>query len=149
MRITAAQAQAWFDKTKLNIDSLDEHLLPEIETEVLARLGAAFDTSTWIDEPTTPRLVKTIISKLYAAYFYHRQYSEDTLDENTYAAKLEENAELLITGLIDGTIDLPEVVTSEPTGQPAFYPDDASSALEATADDRSLGPNVFSMGDVF
>src|SRR3954469_6932378 len=123
-RITAPQAQAWFDKTNLNVGStLDLALLAEIETEVLARLGAAFDISTWVDNATTPRLVQTILSKMYAAWFYNRQYSEDVGDANEYANKLVANAELLITGLINGTIDLPEVpATDDTTGQAGFYP---------------------------
>ena len=148
-RITAQQAQAWFDKTKLTITQLDMDLLDLIETEVLGRLGAAYDTSTWIDSATTPKLVKTAISKLYAAWYYNRVYSEDTGTENAYATKLENNAEMLISGIVSGTIELPEVDVDLTTGQAAFYPTDESSAMEATADDRSLGPGVFSMGTVF
>lgn len=148
-RITPQMAQAWFDGTKLVVESLDTPLLDLVETEVLGRIGAAFDTSTWVDVSTTPKLVRVTISKLYAAWFYNRQYSEEVGEQNVYAAKLEANAELLITGLIDGTIDLEEVPSGDPSGQPGFYPTDESSAMEATADDRSLGPEVFSMGKVF
>lgn len=149
-RITSRQAQAWFDKTKLRIpDALDMDLLAEIEIEVIARLGGAFDTSTWVDETTTPKLVRTALAKMYAAWFYQRQYSEDQSDTNDYARKLEANAEMLITGMLDGTIEIVEVVDIAPSGQAGFYPDDESSSMEATADDRSLGPEVFSMGLVF
>lgn len=150
-RITLEQTKVWLDKTKVaSVSTLDQDLLTEIETEVLARLGAAFDTSTWTDSVTTPRLVQTVISKVYAAWYYHRVYSEDVADDNTYAAKLEANAEMLIVGLINGTIDLPEVPdTGDTTGLAAFYPTDESSAMEADSDDRSLGPEVFSMGTAF
>jgi hypothetical protein len=61
---------------------------------------------------------------------------------------LKENAGMLIQGLIDGTIEIPGVPpTSSPN--PSFYPNDASSALEPTLEDPSLGPARFSMGKVF
>jgi hypothetical protein len=148
-RITVEQAQAWLETTKLSIDTLDENLLDELETEILARLGASFDTGTWLDDSSTPKLVRTAIAKMYAAWVYNRTYSEDTEGQNAYAAKLEANAEMLISGMLDGTIDIPGVDPGDPSGQPSYYPNDLSSAMEATADDRSLGPAVFSMGNTF
>lgn len=148
-RILAKQAQAWFDKTKLNIDALDQDLLEEIETETVGRLSSVFDTTSWTNETNTPSLVRTAIAKLYASWYYNRTYSEDSDELNDYAAKLAANAELLISGLIAGTITLPEAPADEDISGPSFYPTDESSVMEATSDDRSLGPNVFSMGTTF
>lgn len=146
-RITVAQAQGWAEGTKLVIASLDPNLLGEIETEVLGRLSSIGDTSTWVDTATTPALVKTIITKLYVAWLYDRQYSEDIEEGSNYAARLKENAEVLIVGLLDGTIELPGGASTG--GEPIFYPTDASSALEPTLDDMSLGGPAFSMGRRF
>jgi hypothetical protein len=148
LRITAAQAQGWAERTKLNVGALDPDLCSQIEEEILSRIGTVYDTSTWIDPNTTPALIRTIIAKLYVSWFYDRQYSENQDQGNDYAAMLRQNAEMLITGLLDGTIELPNVIALN-AQQPAFYPNDASSAQEPTFDDPSLGPAKFSMGRVF
>lgn len=147
-RITLADAQGWAENTKLPLPSLDVSLLGQIETEVLSRVGSATSTTTWIDELSTPSLIKVIIAKTYVAWIYDRAYSENQTDGNEYAAMLRANAELLIAGILDGTIDIPGAEVSG-SGSPAYYPNDASSALEPTPDDPSLGPAKFSMGKMF
>jgi len=144
-RISIAEAQAWAEGTKLTIASLDLPLLEHIEEEVVVQLGSITDTSdTWVDTLTTPKLVRTIISKLYIAWLYDKQYSEDIEVGNNYADRLKENANNLIAGLLAGTIELPGIV--DISGSPVFYPTDASSAMEPTLEDPSLGPAAFSMG---
>jgi hypothetical protein len=146
-RITVLQARAWGEQTKLDIGELDTDLLAHLEGEILARISNVVDTSTWVDELTTPALVQTIITKMYVSWLYDRQYSEDLDQGNAYAARLMLNAETLIEGIIDGTIVIPGTDTD--AGLPAFYPNDASSAQEPTDADPSLGPNKFSMGTTF
>jgi hypothetical protein len=146
--ITVPEVKGWVETTKLPINQLDLNFLPQLEAEVFARLGAVYDTTLWLDPTTTPAIVRVVITKLYAAWIYDRAYSENQGVTNDYAAMLRSNAEMLITGLIDGTIEIPGVTpTSSP--DPAFYPNDASSALAPTTDDPSLGPARFSMGKVF
>jgi hypothetical protein len=143
--ITAAQAQAWAEGTKLTIAVLDAELEDQLAEEVIRRLqSASIDTSLWVNDATTPKLVRVIIAKLYVAWVYDRQYSEDIEQGSNYADRLKANAEALILGLIDGTIELDPVTNV--VGEPVFYPTDASSALLATPDDPSLGPAAFSMG---
>lgn len=148
--ITLQQAQAWLEATKLTIASLDANLLTHTQNEVLARLASSYDVSGWIDTATTPALVQTIIAKYYAAFYYDRAYSEDIgTNENTWAQRLINNAELLIGGIIDGSIQLLEV-TNSTAGEPSFYPNDASSSQDAgVGDDWSLGDAKFSMGTIF
>ncbi len=148
-RITVDGAQGWADQQKVTLSTLDLHLLNSIETEVLARLSSAYDTSTWLDATNTPPLVQVVICKYYVSWIYDRAYSENQIEGNDYAAMLRMNAEMLISGLIDGTIDIPGVTPIGSGAGPAFYPNDASSALEPTFDDLSLGPAKFSMGKVF
>jgi hypothetical protein len=147
-RITVEEVRGWVEVSKLNVQDLDLNFLPQLETEILAKLGTVYDTTTWIDPGTTPDLVRVIITKLYAGWIYDRAYSENQAESNPYAAMLKENAGMLIAGLIDGTIEIPGVPATSNPG-PSFYPNDASSALEATYDDPSLGPARFSMGRVF
>jgi hypothetical protein len=140
-RITALQAQAWAERTKLPITALDTDLEDEIANEVFAQLPL-FDASTWVDEATTPRLIQVIIAKLYVAWCYDRQYSEDVDTTNSYAGALRANAALLIQGLNNGDVTLVGVLGTTA----GFYPTDASSAQVPTFDDPSLGPAAFSMG---
>jgi hypothetical protein len=143
--ITAAQAQAWAEGTKLTITSLDTELEDQLAEEVIRQLQSAdIDTSTWTNETTTPKLVRVIIAKLYVAWVYDRQYSEDIEQGSNYADRLKANANNLIAGLIAGIIELDPTTAS--AGQPVFYPTDASSAQLPTTDDLSLGPAAFSMG---
>lgn len=146
-RITVNEAKAWAEPTKLTIAPLDVDLLDHLEEEVLRRVGVVVDTTSWVDAATTPKIVRTAISKFYVSMLYDRQYSEDIADGNAWAQRLAANAELLISGIVDGTIEVPGA-TSE-AGQPVFYPNDASSAATPTFDDPSLGPAKFSMNMVF
>jgi hypothetical protein len=148
-RVTLQQCQAWAEPTKLSLEKLDADLLSQIETEVLGRIASTYDIGTWIDEATTPSLVRTAVAKKYVAWFYERQYSENVSDSgSSYAQRLDANAEMIIMGLIDGTIELPGVNIGS-GGEPVFYPTDQSSALDPTLADPSLGPARFSMGTVF
>jgi hypothetical protein len=150
-RITLQEAQAWAEGTKFTLPSLtgtNLDLLLQIEEEIVSRVASAFDTSTWVNDTTTPRLVRVAIAKKFVAWAYRRQYSESITEQDAaYASLLEENSETIVLGLVDGSIELPGVTSA--TDEPAFYPTDASSLMEATTDDPSLGPAKFSMGMVF
>ena len=148
-RIELSDAQAWVEKTKLTFAELDPDLLQQVESQVIARLSGQFETVTWVDAATTPKMVKSVIAMLYVAWYYDRSYSEDQEQGNDYAALLRASAEALMTGILDGSVDLPEVPGSPEPGGPSFYPTDASSALSPTLEDPSLGPAAFSMGAKF
>ena len=146
-RILITDAQAWGEPTKVSLDTLDTFLLGQIETQVLARVGTVYDTSTWTTDANTPALVKSIISMLYMAWYYDRQYSEDVDSGSNYADELRTLAEGNLLGIVNGTITLVDVAVVTPAvGDAAFYPTDVSSAQEATSDDMSLGGPAFSMG---
>lgn len=146
-RITVAQAKAWAESTKLSIVAFDTDLLAHIEEEVIRRVSVAVTTTGWVDTATTPAIVQTAIAKLYVAWLYNRAYSEDIADGSAYADKLEKNAEMIITGIVDGTIEIPGQAGTG--GMPLFYPTDSSSNSAPTATDTSLGPAAFSMGMIF
>jgi len=146
-RITVAEAQAWAEQTKLTIASLDTELLAHIEEEVLRRVGVSYDTTGWTTDSNTPKIVRTAISKLYVAFLYDRQYSEDIVEGSAWSDRLRENAEMLIAGLVDGTIEIPG--EGGEAGTPSFYPTDTSSSQCPTTADPSLGPAAFSMGMTF
>lgn len=147
-RISIDDVQAWVENSKLLPAAIDGDHLDHIETEVLARLSSVFDTSVWVDKATTPRLIQVIIAKMYAGWLYDKMYSENQSQPNIYSRLVKQNAEMLIDGILDGTIEIPGSPATNEQG-PTFYPNDASSAMEPTFEDSSLGPAKFSLGRIF
>lgn len=147
-RISLDDVKAWVESSKLNPQALDQDHLDQLETEILARLGSVYNTSTWVDKASTPRLVQVIIAKAYTGWLYDKSYSENQVVSNNYARLIKNNAEMLIQGILDGTIEIPGVIAASPVA-PSFYPTDASSAQQPTFDDPSLGPANFSLGKTF
>lgn len=113
------------------------------------QLSSVYDTSSWVDETSTPKIVRVIIAKMYASWHIDKTYSENQDEGNDYAARLLANANMLLAGLVSGLFEIPEVPSPENPGTASFYPTDASSAMEPTFEDPSLGPARFSLGKVF
>jgi hypothetical protein len=148
-RIDEDDARAWAEAIKLPVVTLDANLEDSTSTVALAKLAVAFDTSTWISPVTTPEIVRSIIAMQYVSVLIQRAYATDE-DVNDYALWLYGNAESLIMGLIAGSLSIdPEVPTQVDPSTPLYYPTDASSAQEPTADDPSLGGPVFTLGKVW
>ena len=164
MHISVADVQTWLEPVKSNIDSIDPTMEQHISGLVLGRLLDSFShsllpLSAWVDEASTPLLVRQAIAMLYAAWYYDRQYSEVAAKEGAgfgtaYGALLRQSVEQLIAGLISGAILLQEEQPSGPTTVPLFYPDDVSSTDDALrnntdSNDVSLGPVMFGVSKVF
>lgn len=147
-RISIDDVQAWVENSKIVPPSLDLDHVDQIETEILARLGGVYNTSLWVDKATTPRLIQVIIAKTYTGWLYDKMYSENQSQPNIYSRMIKQNAEMLIDGILDGTIEIPGTPATTEQG-PTFYPNDISSAQEPTFEDPSLGPAKFSMGRIF
>lgn len=154
--ISVSDAQAYATPRKLDLGtSLDGDLENSVAVQVLAQIHPAYDTTTWVDEATTPRLVQSIIGMYYVAWYYQRTYAEDT-GTATYADRLLRWGQMLINGILAGNTILTDVPTGSTSyGQPSFYPNDQSSAVDAgdldTTDPErgSVGPAYFTMGQVF
>lgn len=148
-RVTLAEVQGWLDAAKLTLTSLNAQLLANLEEEILSRLSVAYDTSGWTTDLNTPKLVRVIISKTYSSWEIDKAYSENQDEGNDYAKRLNDNAEMLINGIVEGNIIIPEEPVPDLPRGPSFYPTDASSAQEPTYDDPSLGGPYFSLGRSF
>ncbi len=148
--ITIAQAKAWADGVKLDVTSLDAELELQESNEVLGELSSAFTVTTWIDATTTPPLVQKIIAMKYVGWLFQRIYSEDS-DISTYGMLLLAESDKLIDGLVNGSLTIPGLPIGIDLGLsgPVFYPTDASTALEASSDDSSLGREKFTMGVIW
>lgn len=147
-RISLDELNAWLEQSKLAVSDLTEveDLLAHLEEEVITRLETTYDTSGWTSDSTTPKIVRTIISKYVASWIIDKEYSENQDEGNDYAKRLCDNADSVMERIIDGTIVIPEVPNPETGRYPSFYPNDASSAQEPTSDDPSLGGPYFSLG---
>lgn len=150
MHVALAEVQAWLEPTKLTLGSLDTNMEAQISAQILARVVSAYplNVASWVDETTTPALIRSIISMYYAGWFYDKMYSENP-EENSYADRLRASADMLIKGIIDGSIDIIEVPGLPTIGEPAFFPTDASSAACPTWENPSDGGPKFLMGKVF
>lgn len=147
-RVTQREVQSWLELTKLNIAALNTDLLSQLEEEVLVQLSPVYNVTLWTNETNTPKIVRTIIAKIYASWYIDKIYSENQDEGNDYSARLMANANMLIAGLVAGLIEIPGEPIPNP-GTPGFYPTDASSALEPTEQDPSLGGPWFSLGKAF
>lgn len=116
--ITAVNAQAWMESTKLSFaEEIDGELETQLADEVYGRLDRPKDES-----PTaTPGILRSIIGMRYASTFIERAYSEDD-ESSRYARMLWARSERLLEGVIDGSISLgPD--EDRDTG-PSVYPTD-------------------------
>ena len=124
--VSEAQVQQWLESTKLTINDVDDELESTATSIVFSSLSQSFDTTTWIDENTTPKLVQQVISMLVAAWIYNRAYSEDGTTVSSYSKWLEDKAMALLAAIGSGTVDLPEVPGFVTSSSPSFYPMDNS-----------------------
>lgn len=147
--IDIQQAQAWAEKTKLNLGSaLDDELEASIAAQVIGQVAQAYETSSWVDSDTTPKLVRSVIAMYYVSWIYDRTYSEEA-DLSSYGALLRLRADQLLASIVSGGVVLPDVTPTSDIGSPEFYPTDASSLQTANADDTSLGGEKFTMGVIW
>lgn len=147
--VTLLELNAWNEPTKSALTDIDAELEKQVAATVLSKLSSLHDVASWTDATNTPMAVKTIIAMYYISWHYDKTYAADG-DHSTddYAKRLRDWAGSLLEDLASGETDIPGEDPVE-TGQPAFYPTDASSALEPTSDDPSLGPAKFTMGVVW
>lgn len=149
MYITVDEANAYADKNKLIVTSVDIDLETSQAALLFAKLGQVYDVSTWVSDTTTPSLVRKVLAMYYTGWFYLRTYSEDE-DTSTYGQMLIRQADELLAGIVAGTLVLSDVsVPAINPDQPSFYPTDGSSSLTPTYEDRSLGDAKFSMGTIW
>jgi len=144
--VSLPELQVWAERSKLNFTQIDSDLDEAISASVLSRLAPVYNTATWTTSTATPSLVRKIIAMEYVSWKISAAYAGDET-ESDYALRLLGMAESLIAGLVAGTTVLTDA-TDQPVNdeQASFYPNDSSSALEPTCDDRSLGGPVFTMG---
>lgn len=144
-------ANRYLDETKLRYANNDEAAKEGIgvDAEIRAALADIFGTtvSIWEDNTTSPAIIVEIAAMKMAASKYEKSYSEETLGDNDYSARLRKRADALILGLRQGTIslsDTPEVSSTYVWSEDDFWPNDTYVFEDTLEPDRK-----FTMDQVF
>jgi hypothetical protein len=133
VHVLLEQVQGWLNihKYDVGVDQLDPVQEGLAANFVLSALEQRYDTSTWVDEVTTPPMIVQIISMLVASYTLRKAVSEDDGVAN-YAGWLENRAKVLVEGLINGGLDLPGVdpdPTAPASSSVGFFPTQEATDL--------------------
>jgi len=76
---------------------------------MLAGYYSSVTLASWSDPETTPGLIRAVVGRLVAAFYYRQRYSEDSLDDPLFAQNKYNEAMELLRGILDGTVVLEEV----------------------------------------
>jgi hypothetical protein len=106
--VTEASVQKWLENHKYNIAGIDDELVETAIDVAFSLLTRRYDTTTWIDSSSTPRIVLKILNMLVASYTLRRSISADDGVAN-YADWLEKRALELLAGLAGGQLEIPGV----------------------------------------
>jgi hypothetical protein len=150
--VTSAEVNAYLEDTKLAVASISDvaDLDDQVTRPIFARLErGGYSTASWINESSTPALVRTLIAMYIASRLYDRAYADDA-DGAPYARRLMLFADQTLDSIISGDMEIIEFPTT--TGDlliPEFFPNDDSSATPASIEFPEDGPPSFTMGTVF
>jgi len=140
----------WLATTKYTVTSVEDELDASVASTGFGRVSTRYATDDWVDNGTTPSLVITALSMLYAAWFLQRQISDDEMTDQDYPIRLERRAYELLDGIAGDIIDLPGVDPDPALIEaraPVFFPTDSSTTL--WEDDPDGSPRAFTMGATF
>jgi hypothetical protein len=116
---------------KLSAESAADYLEEvknDVERVIRGTLAGTVDPTemaTWTTPGATPELIRAIGGRLGAAFIYRLRYSEDSLDDPSYAQLKYNEAMEMLKGIVSGTFVLEEV-PDESLGLTTdmFYPND-------------------------
>ncbi len=114
----AQVAEAKYDPFQLDAERIVRGTL----AGVLPRATLA----TWLDPDSTPQLIRAIVARLVAAFAYRKLYSEDSLEDPTFAQNKYNEAMSFLQQIVDGKMQFEEMDTAIVQGHFAsgdFYPD--------------------------
>lgn len=141
-----SEVQAWLHLTRTIVDGIDPKLEEAARARVFGRVSAEYDVSEWIDNASTPSMVKTVMAMFYAAWVYKATYAESmAVNSDNYGVKLEASANTLLEQIANNSVQLIDDPNNIPDtgGTIAFYPTDVQEYDE-------LGDEIkFHMGTVF
>lgn len=141
---SSADVNVWLDGQKVVTsggDDTDEQRMAEnlIRGYLAGRIPAT-TLATWTGPTQTPELIRGVAGRLVAAFRYRKLYSEDDTGVSEYATMLYNEAMSILTGIVNGTIDIPELIgvttvtTDTSLDRLNFYPNDDTPANDPDAD---------------
>jgi hypothetical protein len=138
---------AWFTNDKLEADDANTAGL-QIEAWRLIRGQLANSylptvLASWVDPETTPDQIRSIASRLIAAYLYRAVYAEDSLTIPPYAQQLYNEAIQMLADVRSGNVVLLDV-----NDEPIATNISAMSASDFWPNNTTDGP-FFTMDAVF
>lgn len=149
----AADANAWLDGTKISIpnDVVAAPFADNADNVAKSYLAIAYPdhVNLWdATDPlpggkeTTPQVVREAASLLMASYYYAHKYSEETLDDNDYASRLERRGLKLLEDIRDGKVTLwdkdygKSLTDLMSLQQSDFYPNDTAVVEKQVYDEH-------------
>ena len=150
--LDSGKVQTWLEDSKFPVAVVSDDFETLAAGTVKGKLEARYDTSTWVDEATSPALVIDIMAMLVASYELRKAISEDD-GESSYPKWLEARALQLCDDILSGAIELEgfAVDTDSTLGSGVeFFPTDASTELFKTLpSDEGATPQYIRMNEVF
>lgn len=145
--ISNPQVKQWIEATRMPSLAVDATLEQSTQGIIKAKLAARYDSVSWVDQASTPKLIQTISSMYNAGFQYQRQFGQDVAGyagQENYGQRLVSIADGLIEQLATGEIDLDEVEAIQNTSVgPVFWPNDSTGQDDPNFDIK------FSMGMTF
>jgi len=119
------------DKLSAESSLLLEETKEDAERIVTGNLAGYVDSTimaTWTTPDDTPGIIRAIGGRLCAAMIYRRSYSEDSLDDPTYAQTLYDQAMSLLNRIITGDLTIDDtIVPGIELTTDLFYPNDPNT----------------------
>lgn len=128
MHITVGEVQAWFQGTRLTVTESEIQAFELVATTtVFSALSRKYTTTSWLNQVSTPDIVRAIISMFVAAWVYQRSYS-DNADLSSYGTWLEGKAYHLLEAAANGDLLIPGLVPDQDLGFNVtdFFPNEDS-----------------------
>lgn len=130
----------------LPVDKLQVELIPDdlakckLDTErivrgMLAGVIPAGDMALWLEPEDVPEVIRAAAGRLCAALIYRLRYSEQSLNDPQFAQIKYDEAMAMLQGIIDGTIIVDGVVTSQ-FNNTYFWPNDSTVEPRFTIEGR-------------
>lgn len=118
---------------KIEVD-LAQYVPLQLDAERIVRgyLAGYFTSSVlagWTTPDLTPGLIRAIVSRFVAAFYYRERYSEDSLEDPGYAQNKYNEAMSMLKAILSGDMVIEEVVDDSPIGKftsEDFWPNDST-----------------------
>ena len=119
------------DKLQAETAPLLEEIKEDADRIVKGNLAGyvdALEMAAWTTPDDTPVIIRAIGGRLCAAQIYRRAYSEDSLDDPTYAQTLYDQAMELLMRIISGDLSIDDtIVPGIELTTDLFYPNDPNT----------------------